>query len=266
MELDIKFWEEFFKHKPGLEIHELIGVLAAEGDFLVRLKEVSESGEANLKGKPRLRFLEDFTPMSCRRMQVLVAATCNLLTHDTSFVSIPDKLLLDVVLAVQQEREYFESVLQKDLLEIETDEKSLILLSLLGKFTVDTLQMVRHFYVTCRNALPSGLLEYLEVDQSPEIPEQPEHAPSEGKRGRQKRHPVRVVAKMFGVSEETVKKWDKGISPPEGYPGRDADSAFLLRCAENYKKMQSVRNTVRRLKNPVHDDWAIDNATEDVFE
>jgi hypothetical protein len=119
-------------------------------------------------------------------MVLLTAAAYDLLSHDTSYILMPDNDHLEIVLAGKDNRKFIETALGKDLLEVETEEKSLILLGLLGKFTVDTHALVQHFHERCPHALPPGLLEYLEEHNKNPTTELEQQGSSKKIRGPQK--------------------------------------------------------------------------------
>ena len=75
------------------------------------------------------------------------------------------------------------------------------------------------------------------------------------------------AAKLCGVTEETIRRWEKGEGTPEGYPGRGdavALGAWAARRREAAKlkrgltKMTSVRDMDRATQKKQHSDWQAD--------
>ena len=99
--------------------------------------------------------------------------------------------------------------------------------------------------------------------------QQADAAPANGRPTTKRRQPVtqRDAAKLCGVTEETIRRWEKGESTPEGYPGRGdavALGAWVARRKEaaNIKcgltKMTIVRDMDRATQKKQHSDWQAD--------
>lgn len=98
---------------------------------------------------------------------------------------------------------------------------------------------------------------------------QADAAPANGRPKTKQRQAVtqRDAAKLCGVTEETIRRWEKGESTPEGYPGR-GDAVALGAWAERRKeaanvkraitKMTSVRDMDRATQKKQHSDWQAD--------
>ncbi len=95
---------------------------------------------------------------------------------------------------------------------------------------------------------------------------QADAAPANGRPTTKRRQAVtqRDAAKLCGVTEETIRRWEKGEGTPEGYPGRH--DAVTLRAWAGWReeaaklkrsltKMTSVRDMDRATQKKQHSDW-----------
>lgn len=98
---------------------------------------------------------------------------------------------------------------------------------------------------------------------------QADAAPANGRPKTKQRQAVtqRDAAKLCGVTEETIRRWEKGESTPEGYPGRqDAVTlrAWAARREEAAKlkrgltKMTIARDMDLATQKKQHSDWQAD--------
>lgn len=82
---------------------------------------------------------------------------------------------------------------------------------------------------------------------------------------RQKRLPVtqKVAAKLCGVTEKQIGKWDKGVQRPDRYPGR-YDLAVLVAWAETYKQTKLVASAARAANHPsTAEDRMLENLSDE---
>ncbi|MFZ5501125.1 MAG: hypothetical protein ACOY58_04350 [Candidatus Micrarchaeota archaeon] len=80
-----------------------------------------------------------------------------------------------------------------------------------------------------------------------------------------KRLPVtqKVAAKLCGVTERQIGKWDKGIQKPDRYPGRH-DLAVLTSWAETYKQGKLVASAARAANHPsTAEGWMLESLSDD---
>jgi len=61
---------------------------------------------------------------------------------------------------------------------------------------------------------------------------------------KQKEVTIKYAAACCDVSEQTIKNWDKGKHRPEGWPGRDNMTAFLM-FSDQYKALKGLRADAR---------------------